>query len=75
MTVLGHLQRGGSPSSYDRILATRFGLAAAECVKAGRFGVMVALKGESIVHVPLEEGLRGSQTVDLSLYRLTQQLY
>ncbi len=44
-------------------------------MKAGRFGVMVALKGESIVPLPLEEGLRGSHTVDLSLYRLTQQLY
>ena len=75
VTVLGHLQRGGSPSSYDRILATRFGLAAAECIKSGTFGVMVALKGDNVTTVTLEEGLRGTRTVDLELYRLTQHLY
>lgn len=55
VTVLGHIQRGGSPSPLDRILATRFGVAAAELALAGRKGVMVALRGRDIIAVPLEE--------------------
>ncbi|MGF1664640.1 MAG: 6-phosphofructokinase [Acidimicrobiia bacterium] len=55
VTVLGHLQRGGTPTAYDRILATRFGIAAAEAALAGRSGVMVALRGQSIVTVELAE--------------------
>jgi 6-phosphofructokinase 1 len=52
--VLGHLQRGGSPSSYDRVLATRFGSYAVELLERGEFGVMVALRSPEIVAVPLE---------------------
>lgn len=55
VTVLGHIQRGGSPSSLDRILATRFGVAAAELAMEGHKGVMVALRGQEIIKVPLEE--------------------
>jgi ATP-dependent phosphofructokinase / diphosphate-dependent phosphofructokinase len=51
--VLGHVVRGGAPSAYDRVLATRFGVAAAEMVKQGNFGMMVALKGNSVVPVRL----------------------
>jgi len=54
-TILGHLQRGGSPTPFDRILATRYGVAAAERVAAGRFDEMVALQGNRIVSVPIEE--------------------
>jgi phosphofructokinase-like protein len=54
-TVLGHLQRGGSPSPFDRVLATRFGRAAAHLVGHGAFGKMVALRGTEIVAVPIEE--------------------
>jgi 6-phosphofructokinase 1 len=53
--VLGHLQRGGTPTSYDRILATRFGGKAVECVRAGEFGGMVAFQPPDIVTVPLAE--------------------
>jgi 6-phosphofructokinase 1 len=53
-TVLGHLQRGGSPTAFDRLLGTRFGVAALEAVAAGRFGQMVALRGVEVVAVPLE---------------------
>ena len=74
VTVLGHLQRGGSPSPFDRILATRQGVAAVELIKEGAFGVMVGLKDNHIAAVPLEEA-EGQQTVDLELYRLTQLLY
>lgn len=52
-TVLGHLQRGGSPTAYDRILATRYGVAAVEAILDQRFGCMVALQNDSIVPVPL----------------------
>jgi 6-phosphofructokinase 1 len=53
--VLGHLQRGGTPSSYDRVLATRFGSFAVELVKRGQFGMMTALRAPNIVAVPLED--------------------
>ena len=55
LTILGHLQRGGTPSASDRVLATRLGTACAEQVAAGRFGVMLAVQGDNIVPVPLEE--------------------
>ena len=55
VTVPGHTQRGGSPSSYDRILSTRFGVRAAELIVEGKFGYMVALKNNEIVPVPLEK--------------------
>lgn len=57
VTVLGHLQRGGSPIAFDRILATQFGVKALEMVLEGRFGRMAAYQGNSIVDVPLEEAI------------------
>ncbi|MFN5511519.1 MAG: 6-phosphofructokinase [Burkholderiales bacterium] len=61
--VLGHLQRGGSPSAADRLLATRFGVQAARAVLARRFGVMVALRGQAIVEVALEQVAQGARQV------------
>ncbi len=55
ITILGHLQRGGAPSAADRILSTRLGTAAADLINEGRYGVMVAARGESTEAVPLEE--------------------
>ena len=55
VTVLGHIQRGGSPTSRDRVLATRFGLKAADLALAGEFGLMAALHGDDVVAVPLAE--------------------
>jgi 6-phosphofructokinase 1 len=55
VTVLGYQQRGGTPSPYDRVLATRFGTAAAEMLHRGEFGKMVALEGKGVVARPLEE--------------------
>ncbi|WP_071520612.1 6-phosphofructokinase [Neomoorella thermoacetica] len=63
VTVLGHIQRGGSPSSYDRVLATRFGVAAAELAVRGVHGVMVCLRGSDISHVPLEEAVGKPRTI------------
>ena len=71
VTVLGHLQRGGSPSAFDRVLATRLGVGAVGLVKEGVYGVMVAMKGNRIVHVPLEEAL-ANRPVEPELYRMAQ---
>ncbi|MFH0954071.1 MAG: ATP-dependent 6-phosphofructokinase [Verrucomicrobiota bacterium] len=57
VTVLGHLQRGGAPTAFDRILATKFGVAACKYAAEGRFGVMAALRGTEIVPVPIEEAI------------------
>ena len=55
VTSLGHLQRGGTPTPADRLLATRLGTACAELVEKGKFGVMVAVRGDECVPIPLEE--------------------
>ncbi len=64
VTVLGHIQRGGTPSAEDRILATRFGSAALELAMAGRFGHMVALRGDRVVPVPIEAAINRLKKVD-----------
>ncbi|GAB2595244.1 6-phosphofructokinase [Streptomyces capparidis] len=68
-TVLGHIQRGGTPSAFDRWLATRFGLHAIDAVKEGDYGRMVALRGTDIVRVPLADATAKLKTVDPSLYQ------
>ncbi|MBV2355593.1 6-phosphofructokinase [Streptomyces sp. J2-1] len=67
-TVLGHIQRGGTPSAFDRWLATRFGLHAIDCVRDGDWGAMVALRGTDIVRVPITEATARLKTVDPALY-------
>jgi ATP-dependent phosphofructokinase / diphosphate-dependent phosphofructokinase len=67
-TVLGHVQRGGTPTAYDRILATRFGLHAIDAVHEGDSGVMVALQGTDIVRVPLSDATRELKLVPLARY-------
>jgi len=64
VTVLGHVQRGGSPSPFDRILATRFGVCAADLVARGEFGRMVCLRAGRIESVPLDEAVGTVNTVD-----------
>jgi ATP-dependent phosphofructokinase / diphosphate-dependent phosphofructokinase len=66
--VLGHIQRGGTPTAFDRVLATRFGLHAIEAVKDGDTGVMVALRGTDIVRLPLTEVLREPKLVPVERY-------
>ncbi len=68
-TVLGHLQRGGSPTAFDRVLGTRFGVKAVELVTKGEFGKMVSLQGNKITSVPLEEAVGNLKTVDMELYK------
>jgi ATP-dependent phosphofructokinase / diphosphate-dependent phosphofructokinase len=67
-TVLGHIQRGGTPTAFDRVLATRFGLHAVDAVQAGDWGTMVALRGTAIVRVPLAEATTTLKTVSPQLY-------
>ncbi|MEV6442238.1 MULTISPECIES: 6-phosphofructokinase [unclassified Amycolatopsis] len=67
--VLGHVQRGGTPTAYDRVLATRFGLHAVDAVADGDFGVMVALKGTDIVRVKLSEATAELKTVPVERYQ------
>ena len=64
VTVLGHIQRGGSPTQFDRILGTRFGAAAVDAVAAGKFGSMVALRTPDIVTVPIAEACANERLVD-----------
>jgi len=66
--VLGHIQRGGTPTAYDRVLATRFGLQAIDAVHEGDFGKMMALRGTDIVRVPLIDGTRELKTVPIERY-------
>ncbi|MET9339716.1 MULTISPECIES: 6-phosphofructokinase [unclassified Nonomuraea] len=67
-TVLGHIQRGGTPTAFDRVLATRFGLQAIDAVHAGDFGTMVALRGTDIVRVGLDEATSELKTVPVERY-------
>jgi phosphofructokinase-like protein len=68
VTILGHIQRGGTPTAYDRVLATRFGVEAIDAVHEGDFGVMVALRGQDILRVPLGEAVKELKTVDRRIY-------
>lgn len=74
-TVLGHVQRGGTPTAFDRILATRFGVAAIDAVHDDAFGQMVALQGGEIVRVPLEVAVGTLKTVDPALYHGVAELF
>jgi 6-phosphofructokinase 1 len=67
VTMLGHVQRGGTPTAFDRVLATRFGIAAIEAVHDRAFGQMVALQADHIVRVPLADALTTLKTVDHDL--------
>ena len=70
VTILGHVQRGGSPTAFDRVLATRFGVAAVELVHAGEFGKLVVMQGNRITSIPLESAVNQLKTVDADFYEL-----
>lgn len=72
LTVLGHIQRGGSPSAFDRLLATRLGAAAVTELHNGHYGQMVGIKGREVVTTPLEEVASGRIELDLDLYELAK---
>jgi ATP-dependent phosphofructokinase / diphosphate-dependent phosphofructokinase len=75
VTVLGHVQRGGTPTPRDRVLATRYGLEAAELVLAGRFGRMAALHGDDVVDVSLDEATTELKTVPAEWYRVAKAFF
>ena len=73
--VLGLGLRGGIPTAHDRVLATRFGVAAVDLIREKDFGKMVALRGNDIVAVPLEEAVAHLKTVDMDLYKIASIFY
>ena len=75
VTVLGHVQRGGSPSAFDRVLGTRFGVKAVELVLAGGWGKMASLKGNQIVSVPIEAATRELKRLDPALYEIAKLFF
>ena len=75
VTVLGHVQRGGSPTARDRILATRYGLKAADLVHEGRFGQMAALHGDAIVDIPLREATAELKFVPPDRYEVARAFF
>ena len=73
--VLGHIQRGGSPTAHDRVLATRYGVFATEMVHRSEFGKMAALQGKEIVAVPLAEATSKSKTVDMEIFHTAEGFF
>jgi phosphofructokinase-like protein len=75
VTILGHVQRGGTPVAFDRVLATRFGVAAMDAASGGRYGTMVALRGTDIIEVPLADALRQPKLLDPSMYETAELFF
>ncbi len=75
VTVLGHIQRGGSPTAYDRVLATRFGVAAVDLIKNGVFGKMTAFQCNKIVTVDLAEAVGKLKTLDMEIYEIAKVFF
>ena len=75
MTILGHVQRGGTPVAYDRVLGTRFGVAAVDAVSEGNFGRMAALRGTKIELVPLDEALAEPKLLDPELFETAEVFF
>jgi 6-phosphofructokinase 1 len=73
--VLGHIQRGGSPSAFDRVLATRYGLGAIDMVHRGEFGCMAALRSNKIVSIPLIEAISRNRVVDNEMIQIVDGLF
>jgi 6-phosphofructokinase len=75
MTILGHVQRGGTPLAFDRVLGTRFGVSAVDAITEGDYGKMVALRGTRIERVPLAEALAEPKLVDTELYETAEVFF
>ncbi len=75
VSVLGHIQRGGSPTAFDRILGTRFGVKAVELVRDKKFGQMVSLQGNKITHVSIDSAVSALKTVDMDLYEIAKVFF
>jgi 6-phosphofructokinase 1 len=75
VTVLGHLQRGGTPSAFDRVLGTRFGVEAVKLVLEGKFGYMVSLQGNKIIPVSIEQAVGKLKTLDMEFYEIAKVFF
>ena len=75
VTTLGHIQRGGTPNAFDRVLGSSMGVAAIDCVAAGNWGVMVGMDGNAIVPVPLAEATRELKTVPARMYEVAEVFF
>ena len=75
VSVLGYIQRGGTPTAFDRVLATRYGVYAVEMVLADKFGRMAALSGNQIVDVPIEDAVAGYKYLDPAIYHTAEILF
>ena len=75
VTILGHIQRGGTPTAFDRVLATRFGIHAIDAVNEGDYGNMVALQGEKIARVPIGDGVGELKTLDPELFETAEVFF
>ncbi len=75
VSVLGHIQRGGSPTAYDRIIGTRFGVKAVELVGENKFGKMVSLHDNKLHYVDIEEAVKKRKTVDMELYEMAKVFF
>ncbi|MGD0335784.1 MAG: 6-phosphofructokinase [Candidatus Omnitrophota bacterium] len=75
VSVLGHIQRGGSPTAFDRVLGTKFGVKAVELVKNKKFGKMVALSGTKIIDVAIQDAVKALKTVDTELYDIAKVFF
>lgn len=74
VTILGHLQRGGTPTAYDRILASRMGVAAIEALKEGQRNIMIGIKNDEIVYVPFERAIKINKAIDRELIHVLNVL-
>lgn len=75
VSVLGHIQRGGIPTAYDRIIGTRFGFKAVELIKEGKFGKMVSLQNNAISYVDIEEAVKQRKSIDSDLVEIAKVFY
>jgi 6-phosphofructokinase 1 len=75
VTILGHIQRGGTPTAFDRVLATRFGIAAIDAVEDRDYGKMVAVQGTRIVRVPIADAVGTLKTLDPELYETAEVFF
>lgn len=75
VTILGHIQRGGTPTAYDRVLATRYGVGAVDMIAKGDFGKMVAIVGNSLCSTPLEKAIGTTKTLDPDIYDVAKVFF
>ncbi len=75
VSILGHIQRGGTPTAYDRIIGTQFGIKAVELVKENLFGKMVSLQGNKVTCVDIEEAVKQRKTIDMDLYEMSKVFF